>query len=63
MPREYCPKCQHVTNAEVTKSLRKVLDHDGNAREVWTEVVHCEACGAFIRSEDISAEQDGPAEQ
>lgn len=63
MPREYCPRCQQVTNVQVAKSMRKVLDRDGNAVEVWTEVVHCEACGAFIRSGDIRAEQDGPAQQ
>jgi hypothetical protein len=43
--------------------MRKVLDRDGNAVEVWTKVVHGEACGAFIRSGDVCAEQDDPAQQ
>jgi len=49
---ELCPKCRRLQNAKVTVSSRNVATPDGKTREIKTSSFHCEACGAFIRSED-----------
>lgn len=49
---ELCPKCRELRNAKVTVSSRKVETTEGKTKEIKTSSFHCEACGAFIRSED-----------
>jgi len=59
MAREFCPRCQAVRNVTVTTSVRTVVDPDGRKRNVRVTTVHCEACGAFIRSQDEKAGEGG----
>lgn len=49
---EYCPKCRELINTKVTVSSRKEKTPEGKTVEIKTTSVHCEACGAFIRSEE-----------
>ena len=59
MAPEYCPHCQAARNVRVTTSTRIVVDPDGKKRTVRTRTVHCEACGAFIRSQDEKEGEGG----
>jgi len=52
MVSELCSKCRQLRNAKVTVSSRKMTTPDGKTKEIKTRSFHCEACGAFIRSED-----------
>ena len=52
MPREFCAECGAVTNMALTVSRRTVEAADGTARELVTTTLHCEQCGAFVRSEE-----------
>jgi YgiT-type zinc finger domain-containing protein len=54
---ELCPKCRRLQNLKATAISRKVELPGGKTREIKTVSYHCEACGAFIRSE----ETQGPA--
>lgn len=49
---ELCPKCRQLRELRTTVSSRKVETPDGKSKEIRTTSYHCEACGAFVRSED-----------
>lgn len=50
MAREYCPKCGKDRNVVVTVWETEETKADGSVCRERTESVHCESCGAFIRS-------------
>ena len=58
MPTEMCPMCRDLRNMSVTTKRRKVVDPDGNTKEILTKTYHCATCGSFVRSEDIETEDD-----
>jgi hypothetical protein len=62
MDRELCPRCGQPQNMTVSTSRRTVVGPDGNERDVLTRTLHCDACHAFVRAEDVAAPAvDAPA--
>jgi uncharacterized Zn finger protein len=57
MSREFCPKCKAWRNVEIIVSRRKAVGPDGKERQVVAKMVHCETCGAFVRSESAEANE------
>jgi len=56
---EYCPRCGTTRNVRVSVSRRKLTDLKGNIK-VLTKSYHCENCGSFVRSEEITNREKNP---
>jgi hypothetical protein len=63
MHSELCPRCGILRNMQVSTSQRKVIDPEGNTKEILTRVFHCETCNSFVRSEDIEEPEDHPHDE
>lgn len=53
MVREFCAKCNSLTNMITTESERTEKDSDGNDMKIVTNSYHCDKCHTFVKSEDI----------
>ncbi|WP_432408393.1 hypothetical protein [Wukongibacter sp. M2B1] len=53
MIREFCPKCNSLTDMKMTQIERSEKDSDGNKLRIITNSYHCDLCYTFVRSEDI----------
>ncbi len=53
MVREFCSKCNSLTNMMVSESERTETDSEGKDIKVITNSFHCDSCHTFVRSEEI----------
>ncbi|WP_432663685.1 hypothetical protein R9X47_24270 [Wukongibacter baidiensis] len=53
MIREFCPKCNSLTDMKMTQSERSEKDSEGNNLTITTNSYHCVLCHTFVRSEDM----------
>lgn len=55
---EYCQKCQNAQSIKGTTVTRKIKTSDGKTKAIVTVSYHCEACNAFIRSEEHASDEE-----
>jgi hypothetical protein len=52
---EFCPLCRTTQNVNGTTTTSSETNSEGETKSILTVSYHCEACHAFIRSEDFES--------